>query len=199
MIEDKDVITSLDQISEEEGKALVYLARKAIEEYLRDGIIIDLKDVPYENWKKKGASFVTLENRYTGQLRGCIGSILPVQPLYKDVIRNAIAAATQDPRFPPVTYEELPDIRVKVSVLSFPEPLPYKDPQDLLNKIEPFKDGLILKYGNNQGTFLPDVWEELPDKVQFMSHLCLKAGLPQDCWLTLPVEIYRYRTKVFSE
>ncbi len=199
MIEEKDVITSLDQISEEEGKALVYLARKAIEEYLRDGIIIDLKDVPYENWKKKGASFVTLENRYTGQLRGCIGSILPVQPLYKDVIRNAIAAATQDPRFPPVTYEELPDIRVKVSVLSFPEPLPYKDPQDLLNKIEPFKDGLILKYGNNQGTFLPDVWEELPDKVQFMSHLCLKAGLPQDCWLTLPVEIYRYRTKVFSE
>ncbi len=199
MIEEKDVITSLDQISEEEGRALVYLARKAIEEYLRDGIIIDLKDVPYENWKKKGASFVTLENRYTGQLRGCIGSILPVQPLYKDVIRNAIAAATQDPRFPPVTYEELPDIRVKVSVLSFPEPLPYKDPQDLLNKIEPFKDGLILKYGNNQGTFLPDVWEELPDKVQFMSHLCLKAGLPQDCWLTLPVEIYRYRTKVFSE
>ncbi len=199
MIEEKDVITSLDQISEEEGKALVYLARKAIKEYLRDGIIIDLKDVPYENWKKKGASFVTLENRYTGQLRGCIGSILPVQPLYKDVIRNAIAAATQDPRFPPVTYEELPDIRVKVSVLSFPEPLPYKDPQDLLNKIEPFKDGLILKYGNNQGTFLPDVWEELPDKVQFMSHLCLKAGLPQDCWLTLPVEIYRYRTKVFSE
>ena len=199
MIEEKDVITSLDQISDEEGKALVYLARKAIEEYLRDGIIIDLKDIPYENWKKKGASFVTLENKYTGQLRGCIGSIIPVQPLYKDVIRNAIAAATQDPRFPPVTYEELPDIRVKVSILSFPEPLPYKDPQDLLNKIEPFKDGLILKYGNNQGTFLPDVWEELPDKIQFMSHLCLKAGLPQDCWLTLPVEIYRYRTKVFSE
>ncbi len=199
MLEEKDVITSLDQISDEEGQALVYLARKAIEEYLRDRKIIDLKDIPYENWKKKGASFVTLENRYTGQLRGCIGSILPVQPLYRDVIRNAIAAATQDPRFPPVTYEELPDIRVKVSVLSYPQPLPYKDPQDLLNKIEPFKDGLILKYGNNQGTFLPDVWEELPDKVQFLSHLCLKAGLPQDCWLTLPVEIYRYRTKVFSE
>ncbi len=199
MMEDKDVITSLDEISEEEGKALVYLARKAIEEYLKNGVIIDLKEIPYENWKKKGASFVTLENRYTGQLRGCIGSILPVQPLYKDVIRNAIAAATQDPRFPPVTYEELPEIRVKVSILSFPEPVPYKDPQDLLNKIEPFKDGLILKYGNHQGTFLPDVWEEIPDKVQFLSHLCLKAGLPQDCWLTLPVEIYRYRTKVFSD
>ncbi|NPA54339.1 MAG: AmmeMemoRadiSam system protein A [Aquificae bacterium] len=195
----EDVITSLDEISEEEGKALVFLARKAIEEYLNKGIIIDLIEVPYESWKKKGASFVTLENKHTGQLRGCIGSIIPVQPLYKDVIRNAIAAATQDPRFPPVTPEELPDIRVKVSILSFPEPVPYKDPQDLLNKIEPFKDGLILKYGANQGTFLPDVWEEIPDKVQFLSHLCLKAGLPQDCWLTLPVEIYRYRTKVFSE
>ncbi len=198
-METKDIIASLDEISEEEGKALVFLARKAIEEYLKNGVRIDLTEIPYESWKKKGASFVTLENRYTGQLRGCIGSIIPVQPLYKDVIRNAIAAATQDPRFPPVTVDELPDIRVKVSVLSFPEPVYYTDPQDLLNKIEPFKDGLILKYGNNQGTFLPDVWEELSDKVQFLSHLCIKAGLPQDCWLTLPVEIFRYRTKVFSE
>jgi AmmeMemoRadiSam system protein A len=195
----EDIITSLDEISEEEGKALVFLARKAIEEYLNNGVIIDLTDIPFENWKKKGASFVTLENKYTGQLRGCIGSIIPVQPLYKDVIRNAIAAATQDPRFPPVTVEELPDIRVKVSILSFPQPLKFNSPEDLLNKIEPFKDGLILKFGENQGTFLPDVWEELPEKTQFLSHLCLKAGLPQDCWLTLPVEIYRYRTKVFSE
>ena len=195
----EDIITSLDEISEEEGKALVFLARKAIEEYLNNGVIIDLTDIPFENWKKKGASFVTLENKYTGQLRGCIGSIIPVQPLYKDVIRNAIAAATQDPRFPPVTVEELPDIRVKVSILSFPEPLKFSSPEDLLNKIEPFKDGLILKFGENQGTFLPDVWEELPEKTQFLSHLCLKAGLPQDCWFTLPVEIYRYRTKVFSE
>ncbi len=195
----EEVIRSLDEITEEEGKALVFLARKAIEEYLSNGTIIDLKDIPYENWKKKGASFVTLENRYTGQLRGCIGSIIPVQPLYKDVIRNAIAAATQDPRFPPVTLDELPQIRTKVSILSFPEPVPYKDPHDLLSKIEPFKDGLILKYGANQGTFLPDVWEELPDKTQFLSHLCLKAGLPQDCWLTLPVEIFRYRTRVFSD
>ena len=195
----EDVITSLDEITEEEGKALVWLARKSIEEFLKDGKIIDLKEVPYENWKKKGASFVTLENRYTGQLRGCIGSIIPVQPLYKDVIRNAIAAATQDPMFVPVSYDELPQIRTKVSILSYPQPVEYKDPQDLLNKIEPFKDGLILKYGNNQGTFLPDVWEDLPEKDVFLSHLCLKAGLPQDCWLTLPVEIFRYRTKVFSD
>ncbi len=195
----EETIKDINQITEEEGQGLVYLARKAIEEYLKTGQIIDLKEVPFENWKKKGASFVTLENRHTGQLRGCIGSIIPFRPLYQDVISNAIAAATKDPRFVPVSLQELPDIRVKVSVLSFPEPLPYSSPEDLLNKIEPFKDGLILKYGNNQGTFLPDVWEEIPDKIQFMSHLCLKAGLPQDCWYVYPVEIYRYRTKVFSE
>jgi len=198
MLEEK-TINSLDEIKESEGKDLVFLARKSIEDYLNRGIILDLKDVPYENWTKKGASFVTLENRYTGQLRGCIGSIIPVQPLYKDVIRNAIAAATQDPRFVPVSLEELPDLKVKVSVLSFPEPLHYENPKDLLEKIKPFEDGLILKFGQNQGTFLPDVWEDLPDKELFLSHLCLKAGLPQDCWLRYPVEIFRYRTKVFSE
>ncbi len=198
MLEER-TINSLDEIKENEGKDLVLLARKSIEEYLKRGIIVDLKEVPYENWLKKGASFVTLENRYTGQLRGCIGSIIPVQPLYKDVIRNAIAAATQDPRFIPVSKEEIPDLKVKVSVLSFPEPLHYENLRDLLEKIKPFEDGLILKYGQNQGTFLPDVWEDLPDKELFLSHLCLKAGLPQDCWLRLPIEIFRYRTKVFSD
>lgn len=130
----EDLIRSLDQISDEEGEALVYLARKAIEEYLITGITVDLKEIPYESWKKKGASFVTLENRTTGALRGCIGSIIPVRPLYKDVIHNAISAATQDPRFPPVTVNELPEIRVKVSVLSYPEPLEFKDPAELLKR-----------------------------------------------------------------
>ena len=196
---ENDVITSADQISEEEGKALVYLARRSIEEYLNSGKIIDLTEIPYENWKKKGASFVTLENRYTGQLRGCIGSIIPVRLLYQDVIRNAIAAATEDPRFLSVIPEELPDIRVKVSVLSYPEPLEFRDPQDLINKIKPFKDGLIIRYGNYQGTFLPDVWEQIPDKQLFLSNLCVKAGMPSDCWLKYPIKVYKYRTKTFSE
>ena len=195
----EDLIRSLDQISDEEGEALVYLARKAIEEYLITGITVDLKEIPYESWKKKGASFVTLENRTTGALRGCIGSIIPVRPLYKDVIHNAISAATQDPRFPPVTVNELPEIRVKVSVLSYPEALEFKDPAELLKKIEPFKDGLILKYENFQGTFLPDVWQQIPDRQLFLTNLCSKAGMPPDCWLKYPIKIYRYRTKTFSE
>ncbi|NPA57978.1 MAG: AmmeMemoRadiSam system protein A [Aquificae bacterium] len=195
----EDVIVSLDEISEEEGQGLVKLARTAIEEYLKNGVEIDLEEVPYESWKKKGASFVTLEVSPTHQLRGCIGSVIPHQPLYKDVIHNAIAAATSDPRFLPVRPEELDNIKVKVSVLSYPQPLPYKDPYDLLNKITPFKDGLIIRYGNHQATFLPDVWEQIPDKTQFLSQLCLKAGLPADCWLTYPIEVYVYRTKTFSE
>ena len=197
--EKNNIITSLDEIGEKEGKALVKLARASIEEYLKEEKIIDLKEIPFESWKKKGASFITLENRLSGKLRGCIVSILPVQPLYKDVIRNSIAAATQDPRFPPLTLFELPETRIKVSVLSYPESVLYTDPRDLLEKIEPFKDGLILKYKNFQGTFLPDVWEDLPEKTLFLSNLCLKANLPADCWVNLPVEIYRYRTKVFTE
>ena len=200
MLMDKGkIITSLDEINEKEGKALLKLSRAAIEEYLKEGKIIDLKEIPFESWKKLGASFITLENRLTNNLRGCIGSIIPIRPLYKDVIRNSIAAATEDPRFRPLSLFELPETRIKVSILSFPEPVNYKDPKDLLEKIEPMKDGLILKYGNFQGTFLPDVWEELPEKTIFLSNLCLKAGLPADCWVNLPVEIYKYRTKVFSE
>ena len=199
LMDNRNIITSLDEINEKEGKALVKLARASIEEYLKEGKIIDLKEIPFESWKKLGASFVTLENRLSGNLRGCIGSIIPIRPLYKDVIRNSIAAATEDPRFRPLSLFELPETRIKVSILSYPEPVPYTDPKDLLEKIEPMKDGLILKYGNFQGTFLPDVWEDLPEKTLFLSNLCLKAGLPADCWINLPVEIYRYRTKVFSE
>ncbi len=193
------IIEDINSISQEEGKGLVYLAKKAIEEYLRNNIVIDLKEIPYENWKKEGASFVTLERKDTGQLRGCIGSIIPHQPLYKDVIHNAIAAATKDPRFIPVDLNEIPYLKTKVSILSYPMKLEYADPQDLLNKINPFEDGLILKLGEYQGTFLPDVWQQLPDKKQFLTHLCMKAGLTGDCWYKYHPDIFVYKTKVFSD
>jgi hypothetical protein len=197
MWSDTEVISSIDEITEEEGKFLVQLAKAAIEYYLKTGKVITLKEFPYPILKKKGATFVTLTKKKSGELRGCIGSIIPIRPLYEDVINNAIAAATKDPRFFPVTIEELPEIDVKVSVLSYPEKIEYTDYIDLLNKIEPFKDGLIIKFGNAQATFLPDVWEELPNKEEFLSHLCLKAGLPADFWKTGKLEVFRYRTKVF--
>jgi len=193
------VIENINNISKEEGKGLVYLAKKAIEEYLKNKVIIDLKEIPFENWKKEGASFVTLERKDTGQLRGCIGSIIPHQPLYKDVIYNAIAAATKDPRFPPVDLNELPFLKTKVSVLSYPVKLEYETPEDLLEKIKPFEDGLILKLGEYQGTFLPDVWQQLPDKKEFLSNLCVKAGLPLNCWYKYHPDIFVYKTKVFND
>ncbi|ACN99406.1 conserved hypothetical protein [Sulfurihydrogenibium azorense Az-Fu1] len=187
-------------ISEEEGKFLLKLARKSIEYYLtyRSILPIDERDIPFDNLKRKGASFVTIETKY-GNLRGCIGSIIPYRPLYEDVVHNAVSAAVSDPRFPPLTLEELPNVKIKVSVLTYPKPLIYKDWKDLLEKLKPFEDGVIIKYKNHSATFLPDVWEEIPEKELFLSHLCLKAGLPPDFWKTGLLEVYTYKTIRFSE
>lgn len=193
------IILDLNEISQEEGQGLVELAKKSIKYYLQTGKIPKLEDIPFEIWKKKGATFVTLERKDTGSLRGCIGSIIPFRALYEDVISNSIAAATKDPRFTPVSIEELLYLKSKVSILSYPVPLEYIDYQDLLNKIKPFEDGLILKLGNYQGTFLPDVWEDLPDKEQFLAHLCLKAGLQPDCIIKYHPEIFVYKTRIFSD
>ncbi len=192
-----DVIKSLDEITDEEGSYLLSLAEKAIDRFIKKGELFVPERLEYDTAEKKGASFVTLENK--GNLRGCIGSVVPYRPLYIDIIENAIAAATKDPRFTPVREEELENLDVKLSILSYPEPVPYRDYIELLEKIEPFKDGLIIKYGNYQATFLPDVWEQLPDKESFLSHLSYKAGLPPDFWKSGLLEVFRYRTKTFSK
>lgn len=195
MLSDMEVISS---INKEEGKFLVDLARGSIEYYLKYGKIPDIKDIPYKNLKKLSVSFVTIETKY-GDLRGCIGSITPHRPLYQDVIYNAISAATSDPRFYPLNLEELPNVKIKVSVLTYPVKVEYIDWKDLLNKVEPFKDGLIVKYKNFSATFLPEVWEKIPTKEDFLTHLCLKAGLPGDFWKTGLLEVYKYNTITFSE
>ncbi len=197
MLSDMQVISS---ISKEEGEFLLKLARKSIEYYLtyRRILPIEEKDIPYENLKKKGSSFVTLETKW-GQLRGCIGSIIPYRPLYEDVINNAVSSAVSDPRFPPLTLKELPNIKIKVSVLTYPQPLFYSNWQELLNKLKPFEDGVIIKYKNHTATFLPDVWEDIPDRESFLSHLSLKAGLPPDFWKTGLLEVFTYKTISFKE
>ncbi len=195
MLSDMEVISS---INEEEGKFLVDLARVSTEYYLKYEKIPDIKNVPYKNLKKLGASFVTIETKY-GDLRGCIGSIIPHKPLYQDVINNAISAATSDPRFYPLNLEELFNVKIKVSVLTYPIKVGYTDWKNLLNKIKPFKDGLIVKYKNFSATFLPEVWEKIPTKEDFLTHLCLKAGLAGNFWKTGLLEVYRYNTITFSE
>jgi len=129
----------------------------------------------YPDLKKEGAVFVTL--RLNDELRGCMGSIVAHRSLLDDLIENARAAAFKDPRFVPLREEEYTKIELEVSLLSTPKELDYKDAKDLKEKIEPNKDGVILKFQNQQVTFLPQVWEQLPKFELFFEHLCKKAGL----------------------
>lgn len=157
---------------------LTQLARKTLESYFEN------KDFqPDEKTKnlynKKQACFVTLTKKR--ELRGCIGSLIGHQELWKDVKENALNAALNDPRFLALRKEELKDIKIEISVLSVPEKLEFKDEKDLLKKINK-KIGLILKKGFYSATFLPQVWEELPDKEEFLQHLSMKAGLDKHGW-----------------
>ena len=126
------------------------------------------------------ASFVTL--KVEGKLRGCIGKTQACNPLVADVAENAYGAAFADDRFDPLTAAEVDDIDVKVSVLTDPEPLPFTGESDLLSRLRPGTDGLILACGSRRALFLPDVWETLPEPRDFLAHLKVKAGLRSDYW-----------------
>ncbi len=173
------------------------VARRAIAHGLRRGAppALDPADYP-EHLRAQRACFVTL-NR-DGRLRGCIGHLEPVQPLIADVSENAFAAAFRDPRFPPLGESESAGLEIHISVLSEPEPLPFRDEQDLLARLHPGEDGLILQGpGGRRGTFLPSVWEQLPQPREFLAQLRLKAGLPADFPLS-QIRIWRYTTESFA-
>jgi len=141
-----------------------------------------------------GASFVTLKKH--GELRGCIGSLTAYRPLVEDVARNAYAAAFSDPRFPPLQASELGELEFHISVLSPPVAMEFESEQDLLRQIRPGVDGLVLEDGIHRGTFLPAVWESLPDAESFLQHLKIKAGLPADYW-SPTLKVSRYSTDSF--
>jgi len=171
------------------GCALLALARNAIDRRL-SGIeqnFLQVPDLPALD--QPAATFVTLTR--AGDLRGCIGSLEAYRPLRDDVQENALAAAFRDPRFPPLTATEWPDIQVEVSLLSTPQALSVRDEADLLTQLCPGRDGLILQEGSRRATFLPQVWEQLPEPKQFLSHLMQKAGRPANYWSpTLRFERY---------
>ena len=139
--------------------------------------------------QEQRACFVTLH--INGQLRGCIGSLEAWRPLIEDVAENAYAAAFRDPRFPQLTQAEYSQLEYHISILTPSEPIEFTSEQDLLNKIRPEIDGLILEDKGYRGTFLPSVWESLPTAKQFLSQLKLKAGLPADYW-SETIKVYRY-------
>ena len=175
-------------------KWLLDLARRAIKSGLREEKLV-VEKVPVE-FKKKKACFITLTKN--GQLRGCIGHLISVQELYQDVIQNAQAAAFMDYRFNPVTDNELPQIKIEISILNRPKKYKYSCPKDLVKFLAENKPGVILKKGINQATYLPQVWEELKTPEEFMSSLCQKAGLPSDEWQKM-AKVAVYQVEKFSE
>lgn len=184
------------ELTPEEKKFLLKLARDTIATYLKEGKILDAK-VSSEKLKKKRGVFVTLEKNH--ELRGCIGYIEPIKPIYIAVRDNAINAAFHDSRFPPLREEELDDIEIEISILTKPELIKVSSPDEYLEKIKPGVDGIIIKYAGRSATYLPQVWEKIPDKEMFLSSLCNKAFLPGDCWKRDGAEIYRYRVVSFKE
>jgi AmmeMemoRadiSam system protein A/AmmeMemoRadiSam system protein B len=187
---EKEIVASTDQkqLTGELKQYLMTLARASLDASVKNIRYLSPKDIPTILHEKRGC-FVTLT--INGTLRGCIGYIDPIEPLYKAVIENARNAALRDPRFSPVTFKELDQISIEISVLTLPQDLPYSDSSDLLRKLRPNIDGVILQKGPYQSTFLPQVWEQLPDKIQFLQHLAMKAGMQQDNWKSADVKIYQ--------
>ena len=142
------------------------------------------------------ATFVTLN--HLGKLRGCIGSIIAHRNLLDDISHNAVAAAFNDPRFAPLHADHLSELSLEVSVLTTPAVVPYKDFEDLAAKIKPHQDGLILRHGTYQGTFLPQVWEELPSPKDFLDHLSYKAGADPSIYEEHP-DIFSYQVEAIKE
>ena len=187
-----------DRLTEEERRILLRLAREALECGVRGEKqpALDLPSFP-PHLREPGASFVTLTVR--GDLRGCIGALEPYQPLAEDVCEHALAAALDDYRFSPVQPSELSQINIEVSRLTLPVFLNYTSPEDMLLKLRPHVDGVILRDGMRRATFLPQVWEKLPDPADFLDNLCYKMGAEGNLWRRKHLSVQIYEVEEFHE
>jgi AmmeMemoRadiSam system protein A len=189
-----------DQLSNGEKQILLRLAREAMEHGVRGRTLrvpaLD-KNSLTPILLEQGASFVTLT--VNDNLRGCIGALEAYQPLVEDVREHAIAAALEDPRFHPVQENELSGIKLEVSRLTAPRLLEYSSSEDLLAKLRPHVDGVILKDQHRRATFLPQVWKKIPDPADFMNHLCTKMGARPALWRELKLQVYVYQVEEFHE
>jgi len=187
-----------DQLTPEERKYLLTLARQSLEKGVRGE---KLPEIGIETLSPRlrsfGASFVTLTEH--GNLRGCIGALEPYQPLAEDVREHAVAAALEDYRFSPVQPAELPAIKIEISRLTIPVPLEYNRPEDILHHLRPGVDGVILRDGIRRATFLPQVWEKIADANMFLSQLCMKMGAAPDTWRNKKMSVEIYQVEEFHE
>jgi AmmeMemoRadiSam system protein A len=185
-------------VNNEDRQILLELARRSIESAARKRTFPRIRLNDYSTrLQQNGASFVTLTIQKS--LRGCIGTLEAYQPLVQDVIDHAAAAATEDFRFSPVSPADVQMIAIEISILTTPGKLDFTSPEDLLEKLTPGEDGVILRDGFRKATFLPQVWDQLPDKSEFLSHLCTKMGAAPTLWKTKNLEIYKYQVEEFHD
>jgi AmmeMemoRadiSam system protein A len=182
-----------EQSSNEQGRVLLPIARAAIARALGISQTAD-ESAPW--LAQQGACFVTL-TQY-GELRGCIGTLEPHRSLLADIKSNAVSAALRDPRFPPLSKEELGITAIEISLLSPTEPMLFINETDALAQLRPGVDGIVFEYDGYRSTFLPQVWEQLPAPQQFMAHLKRKAGLPENFWAE-GIKLSRYTVTKWSE
>ena len=187
-----------DQLSPQERSILLELAREALEHAVQGRALppLDLDCLP-PRLREPGATFVTLTRK--GQLRGCIGALEASQPLAIDVREHAVSAGLHDYRFSPLESGELSEVEIEVSRLTAPRDLDYETPEELLMGLRPGVDGVILRDGFQRATFLPQVWEKLPNKVDFLEHLCLKMGAMPDLWCKKKLHVQTYQVEEFHE
>lgn len=185
-------------LTEVQGQALVQLARQTMAVELGQPVAAVAPAILADPaLQARHGTFVTLHSY--GELRGCIGCLVGAEALVDGVRRNARNAAFQDPRFSPLTADELNEVDIEVSVLTDPVPLSYKDGADLIARLRPGIDGVIVRQGRASATFLPQVWEQLPEPEDFLSHLCRKACLPMDAWQNGTLAVSTYQVQYFSE
>ncbi len=200
-MKDREKVTgdqSKDELTGDQGQYLLREARRTIEKELfhKKGQTQTDTDLPGIFQERRG-TFVTLTS--DGNLRGCIGHIIPQESLIDGIRVNSINAAFRDPRFPPMSRDEWDRIKIEISILSDPKPLLYDTADDLLTRLRPGVDGVIIKKGFRQSTFLPQVWEQLPNPREFLTHLCLKAGLNGNEWQKGDLDVSTYQVQAFEE
>jgi len=188
------------RFSPEQQNLLLGLARKSVAEYLETGKMVAPGEeviAPHAILGIPRGIFVTLKKE--GRLRGCIGDLVSSRPLYEGVVTFAIKSATGDPRFKPVTREELDGLDLSISVLEYPRKMKAAEPRQYPSMLKPGRDGVILIHKGRSSTYLPQVWEELPDPMRFLSSLCMKQGAPADCWLEPETVLFKYSAYEFGE
>jgi len=187
----------VDTLSPTEQNYLLAVARQTISNELGVGLTDPPMLVVTENLLSKRASFVTLTK--FGVLRGCVGGLEAQLPLVEDVKSHAIAAAFYDYRFPPLANHELNDVNIEISVLSIPKLITYTSAEGLMSQITPQLDGVVIESGTGRATFLPQVWNKIPEKVIFLNELCKKMGAEPDYWRTSGLKVYTYQVEEFHE